>query len=310
MLDLPSEPSDISQRQNSDDSLRLLRARSHLYAQAVRYQKVQLVGVVIVPILLGIIGVLVPWSRPYVALIALLVTVLDTAWLDRQQRRLIKLAGQVSEVFDCDLLRMPWNGFVVGAQPDASVIDRAATEWRDGDERLRDWYPTVVDTAPMHLARIACQRTNLWYDSTLRRRYGRGLLVIAAVLAGALLACGLMVRLPLLDVVLTALVPATPLLIWGLRDYFRQSDAAGAIEGLKGEAEKVYELAAAGGLSIAECEARSREFQDAIYLRRISNPLPPPWLYRLLRGGLENQMNESAAAFVSRLNRGNVSPSV
>jgi hypothetical protein len=54
---------------------------------------------------------------------------------------------------------------------------------------------------------------------------------------------------------------AAPVLIWAIRENFRQSDAADAIEFIKGEAEALFDRAKAGLCADAECEQRSREFQ-------------------------------------------------
>ena len=47
--------------------------------------------------------------------------------------------------------------------------DFCGKQWSGNESKLRDWYSDIDDTAPLVLARIVCQRTNLWYDSSLRR---------------------------------------------------------------------------------------------------------------------------------------------
>ncbi len=64
--------------------------------------------------------------------------------------------------------------------------DFCGKQWSGNESKLRDWYSDIDDTAPLVLARIVCQRTNLWYDSSLRRSYGK-LLVWFVVLVVVLL---------------------------------------------------------------------------------------------------------------------------
>ncbi|WP_375404232.1 S-4TM family putative pore-forming effector [uncultured Sphingomonas sp.] len=296
---------EIPDRQNSDRSIRLLRARKQVYAVAERFQVAQLLVVVALPIIAAVFGLAVPEYRAHVALLALIATLSDLLFLDRMQRNKLKLAAKLSEVFDHEVLELPWNEFVVGRRPDPETEIGAARRWRGGDDRLRDWYaPREIGLAPLHLARIICQRENLWYDSNLRRRTGYALVWIASGVGLMLLAAGIVASLSFADFVLTILVPGAPLIIWALRESFRQQDAADALDQIKTAAEQLWSTVVHGGTSPAELDARSREFQDAIYARRSSNPLPVPFIYSWVRGGMEIEMREGAAAHLAQIGVG------
>jgi hypothetical protein len=284
----------IPELQNSEPFLRLLKARSQVYADAVRLQMAQLVFTVVLPTVGALVGLRVEQARPYVAVLAIVITIVDVAWLDRVQRGKLKTAAKIAEQFDCNLLDMSWNKFTAGKQVDPEMIEASACAWKNGNAKLLNWYPAAVGKAPKHLARIICQRTNLWYDSQLRRRYGTSLVVGTGVVVILLFLAGLIAGLSMLDFVVTVLSPATPMLIWAIRDCLRQRDAAEALESVKGEAEAMWEKAAPGGCDEGECLARSREFQDAIYARRVANPLVFPFIYALLRPSMEKQMNAGA----------------
>jgi hypothetical protein len=60
--------------------------------------------------------------------------------------------------------------------------------------------------------------------------------------------------------------------------------------------------AKAGLCADAECEQRSREFQDAIFNRRASNPLIFPMIYNLMRSKMETSMNAGAEALLQDAN--------
>src|SRR4051812_33116431 len=120
----------IPEKQNLEPFLRLLRARSQVYKEAVRWQVVQLVLTVVVPLLGGLVGIIVPATRPYVGALAVIIAISDTMWIDRYYRRKLKTAARVSEQFDCELLDIPWNKFAAGKPLDPEAVEAYATEWR------------------------------------------------------------------------------------------------------------------------------------------------------------------------------------
>ncbi|MDR3470374.1 MAG: S-4TM family putative pore-forming effector [Devosia sp.] len=290
----------IPEQQNSEPMLQLMRARSAIYADATTYQVVQLIGTVLIPVLGAILGLLWPPARPYVATISLVIALLDAVWVDRAQRLALKRAARVSERFDTQLFGLPWNAFVAGDPLSAEEISEEAGRWRKGDAKLVDWYAKSVGKAPLHLARIICQRTNLWYDGSLRRAYGRWLVFGAALISLGLLVAGALSSLSFLNLVVTVLVPVAPMLLWAIRESHRQSDTAASLEIVRKAAEALFDRAASDECGESECTARSREFQDAIFARRSANPLVFPLVYNLLRSKMEKQMNVGADALLAK----------
>jgi hypothetical protein len=96
------------------------------------------------------------------------------------QRAQLKIAAKIAEQFDCTL-ELPWDNFVLDSKVGPETVHSAAKRHLHGkkDPQLRDWYPKVVGTIPIHLGRLMCQGTNLWYDAHLRRQYGAWVLAIA-----------------------------------------------------------------------------------------------------------------------------------
>jgi hypothetical protein len=289
----------IAADQNTEIFQRLLRARARVYSEAVRLQIAQLMFTIVLPVFGALVAMYNATSRPYVAFAALIVTIMDVLWLDRSQRQKLKIAAKLSESFDCGVLRMPWNKFSAGKPVDAEVVHAAARSFNGNQTALMDWYPKIVSTAALPLARIVCQRTNLWYDSHIRRFYGKLLVVCAFQLPFLLFVASLMANLSMVDFV-AVITTAAPVMIWAVRENFRQSDAADAIELLKSEGEVFFDRAKAGLYADVECEQKSREFQDAIYNRRVSNPLIFPIIYRLMRSKMEDSMNAGAEALLQK----------
>lgn len=299
-------PNAIPTLQNAEPQLKLMRARQQTYANATGVLVFQLVLTVMVPVLSAIAGMIFQDIRPWTAGLALLITILDVSLLDRLQRQKLKLAAKFAEMFDNAVLDIPWNRFVAGKRPDHESIDAAASAWsrRKSDERLIDWYPPAVGQARLYLARILCQRTNLWYDAKLRANYADWIRAAAFLIVAALFISAFAIGLTVYALVSTVLAPAAPLLTWAMREYFRQKDTAEAQDTLKADAEDLWERAKAGKCVEAECAAQSREFQNAIYIRRATSPLILPFLYPWCRPTMERQMNVGAEQLLRDINIG------
>ncbi len=289
----------IPTHQNAEPALKLMRARQWTYVVANRLMVLQVLLTVMVPIVAAVTTVFVPQLRPHFAALALVTLMLDAVVLDRQYKKLLKRAAKLGEAFDCLVLGLPWNGFVAGESPEAEEIRAASRGWSDrhDDTKLRNWYPVAAGEMPMELGRIVCQRTNLRYDSQLRRSYGSVILVVVTVILTGLLIAGLLQDLNLTAWILT-LTPATPLLSWAGREYYRQSDTADLLEDLMKKARAFWERALQGDCESEACLKESREFQDAIYLRRSTSPLVLPFLYGIKRLRLEDEMNDAADNFL------------
>ncbi|WP_051000260.1 S-4TM family putative pore-forming effector [Bradyrhizobium diazoefficiens] len=287
----------IAHDQDTPEFQRLLKARQRVYADATRYQLLQIALTVVVPVLGAVLAFIHPDARPFVALYGLIATAADATWIDRVQRRMLKVAAKISEEFDCGVLEMPWNSFVAGKREDAEVLDAAARRWSGDAASITGWYVGIPPAARHTMARLVCQRMNLQYDASLRRKYGTYLIFGACISFVALTVGAVVEDLKLIDFAAVA-ATISPAMFWAIREHFRQSDSAKANETLKGEAEKFLESIRRSGCDDAECGRRSRELQDAIFQRRVANPLVLPLVYRLLRGELEQQAHAGADALL------------
>jgi len=290
----------IATVQNTEPFLKLLRARSQLYIESGHFQQVQFVSTVCLPFVAGLIGIFYEALRPFVATLTLIITVVDTTYIERALRRRLKVAAQVCERFDCDLYGLPWKVLVAGKPVDPEEITKAARSWKNGDAKLVDWYPETVHRAPLEFARFVCQRANLWYDSALRRGYANALYIGAGVALVILATTALVRGLDLMNFILS-IIPAAPLMIWAIREGLRQMDAAGANDILKGEVETAIQSYIAGSLDGQAATQYARDIQNGIFQRRVgTNPLLVPQLYHWRRSGMEEQMNEGAEALLKR----------
>jgi hypothetical protein len=294
----------IPEVQNRVDQLRLLKARRHMYSRGKALLRLQMVLTIGIP-LMGAVGALfVPSFRGPVALVSLIIAILDTTILDRVQKSIRVSAAKAQEQFDTTVLELPWDSFTAGRPLTPEHIHDAANQYdcENGNEGvLRDWYPVAVGTIPIHMARIICQRTNLWYDSQLRRRYGYGVLGLCLTVLAILLTIGIVEDLTLISFVVAILAPASPVIIWSVREFCNEHESANRLDQLREAAEALWDRARKGECGPDGCADLSRQFQNAIYSRRCDSPLIFDWIYWALRPRLETQMNKGAEQLIREL---------
>lgn len=288
---------DIPERQNLPESLQLMRARQEMFHRAKLVFILQLVLTVALPVIGAATGLFVEQARSTVAVFSLLVTLLDITLLDRAQRRFVRNGAKIAECFDCSVLQLPWNGLSAGKRIDAEVIAAAGEAWsrRHTDKGIVNWYPVEVGAASLEAGRLLCQRSSLWYDATLRRFNGSIALVLALGIPAAFFIACWWVRLPLSDVAVTWM-PVAPVLVWSVREHFRQKDTAESQDQTKSELESVLSRVDAGTISADDARDAARNIQNALYARRVSSPLVMPGLYEARRAFLERNMKAGVEA--------------
>lgn len=300
-------PNCVRERQNSEDALRLLRARLRIHTGVKRAQRYYFIFVFFLPIV-SIVTASTPClsgGTKWVSLVALLVGASDALWIDRWRRGRIKLSARLQEQFDTTVLDLPWNAFVAGQRVDAEEIERYGSKPLKPARELglRNWYPQSVDPLPMSSARLVCQRTNLWYDWNLRGDYQRCLKILGWMYLTVLIVISL--QKPLVDVILTMLVPFGPFALWTIRESQRQGDTIALVTRLKGEVDGSLDKFQPDD-EPDKLEARARQLQDAIFSHRASSPLVSDLVYFFKRTGLEQEMEAGARDFIRRLNAGDI----
>lgn len=292
---------DITTKQTQPELVALLRARERTYANAKSTQGKLVLLTIVLPVMSVLLAPDFPQVRPYLALAALLLLMLDTGIIERLQKDRVKRGAKLQEEFDTKVLGLPWNRFVAGAMVDHEDVHSASAKplSQKRESELVSWYESCVSKLPLPLGRLICQRTNISYDSRLRKKYGSALLYGAIILGILLSLTGLAFKLDLSELLLSVCVPFAPVLNWTLREHRKQVDTSTALSTLKAEFEKVWEKALAGA-SLAELDKGSRELQDAIYQHRASAPLVFDWVYNRFRSGNEDEARHAAQQLVDQ----------
>ena len=288
----------IPHDQNSEANLHLLAAQRELYGRAKHYAAFQLLVSFIAPT--SAVFSLLP--KPWIALTGLAIAVLDALVLDAGQLRRREAAAKVQETFDTSVLDLPWNKLKVGPKPDPEDVHEAASISlrRTGDSALRDWYPPKAAEVPSAVGRSICQRANVVWDSRLRTRYRAAVAWVVALTSAAVLVVSLAQKLTVETMTISVLAPLTPLLLWSIREWQRESRAMESLKRLDATVNEYVDDAVTGRANAEELDRRARLIQDEIYDRRRQNPLIFDWVYTLLRTRFEEHMAVGAETLVGR----------
>jgi hypothetical protein len=203
-------------------------------------------------------------------------------------------------LFDCDVLRLPWNDLKAGKRPDPELVKEQSEKyqkWAASMTPVTDWYAAEVGDVPLHVGRLACQRANCWWDSKQRRRYAALVITAVLVVFVAVLWLALGKSFTIEDFVLKVAAPLAPALLLGLRQFTEQMDAAARLDKLKEHAERLW-YDALSGMPEPETTTRARGLQDEILENRKRSPLVFDGIYKRLQRDYEAQMNHGVAEFI------------
>jgi len=292
----------IAIKQVETPMLNLLRAQRLIYSQAKKRQAIFLVVAFILPFISLVNNYLNPGFKSWVALIALIIAFLEALVFEPWFKQQLKTAAKLKEDFDCNVLEMEWNPFLVGKKVHPEeIFQHACKRFSEEDEKgLLGWYPDIVRNLPLHLARLVCQRTNLWYDGELRKHYRGFLLGVVILIVLVVMTISLWINCSMESLMLSAMTPLAPIVIWTLKEFNRQKDNLDLLVRLDEDVRSLFECSRKSS-SEKKISTWSRELQDAIYNHRVSNPLIFDWFYKRCRPAMEGQMNAGAEHWVKEL---------
>ena len=289
--------------QNQSLNLKRLVAQRHLYSRAKRYTNVQGAVVLIVPILAAIATAMCDELRPWGALACLITIPLEGFFLEWSRRRYCERAAAIQEDFDCSVLGLSWNEVLAGCRPTEEEIYAAYSRAKPANKKhIKNWYPRVLDSLPLHQARIICQRSNCRWDAPLRDHCRTSIWILFTILCVFVVTIGIYFGLYTHTLVVYIIVPIAPILIWTIREAKQQKAAADDSRSLQCRLTELLEQTVNGDLDDSEAKIQSREIQNMIYLYRSAYPPVFELIYKIFKRVSEEAMQEAADEIVTRIN--------
>lgn len=295
---------DIPQKQNFPDQLEKLAAQRQLYSDAKALQFISVLITVPLAIIWSIIIVFFPNMTVYAGLWGIIASLLETLVFANIQKSLQEKAAKIQQLFDCEVLQFNWLSLNCGLRVEPETIIDAANKFKIKEPNyasLIDWYSPTVGQLPLDQARVICQRSNVWWDAQLRRRYALAMITILFIVTLIVFLISLIGGLTLEKFLLAVIAPLAPAYVFGLRQYTEHKEAANRLDQLREDAEALLQDLKNGKLTSQDLERESYTLQTQIYDHRRRSPLILDWFYSRLRRRNEEQMNRGAEDLVKEL---------
>lgn len=292
----------IPDLQNSEDHLKELAAQRQLYSEAKTTMGWQMGLVISAAIGLSFAALLFPKIQEWGALLALLISLLDAVVLEPRQKKLAQQAAKIQDAFDWAVFNLEGPGVKLENRPVKEMVIASAERYARKEPdfaSLKNWYPISVGQAPLSLARIICQRTNIWWDAELRRRYATSVFICLGTLIVIVLGYGFATGMTLQKFVYAVLAPLQPAILWAIREYKKQLETASTLDRLMKQATDLFEQACRKSLTDDQLKQASRSLQNEIYDHRRTAPFIFDRIYKRLRKDDEDKMNKATDALLA-----------
>jgi hypothetical protein len=296
----------ISYKQNLSEPLNCLAAQRTLYSKAKQLSLTQILLSVPLIIVIAIITMVfndkslsqkigvqqidISWIAAFVGVS---VALFDLFVITPAINTLKDKAAKIQELFDTSVFQLPWNGVAAGRMPDHEEIIKYSRRIRENPEeinKLKNWYSDKLDSMPLSISTIMCQRSNLWWDLDLRNYYSNIITFVAFILFFILLCIGLYDELTLKKFFLVVLAPALPIIIFAARQRIDNRNAINQLTYLKDLLNTGWNEILSMDLSDDDILGLARKLQDQIYLNRKNNPLIFDWIYELRKSKQHESM--------------------
>ncbi|PKD39514.1 hypothetical protein CWO84_15020 [Methylomonas sp. Kb3] len=284
----------ITLEQNNDRQIKRLAAQRRLYSTSKRIFGWQLFLSGLLAVIFSFLVVFDPSLKTYAVSWGILITLMDIFWFTPWQGRLKDSAAKIQEMFDCDVLELPWNDLKAGKRPDPELIKEQAKKYAKKPLKnapLEDWYDHPdLDSLPIHVGRIACQRTNIWWDAKQRRNYANSIILIVTLIFIVVFGLSLNGGFNMEDFILKVLAPLSPLFLLGIRQYREQIDSANRLDKLNDYIKSLWRDALLKK-SKSELTTKSRNLQDELFEHRRKTPPIFDFIFEKLRNSYNDNMN-------------------
>ena len=280
----------IIELENRPEHIRQLKAARRLYTKAGYYSTAYIIFCVLIPIIISIGRIFFHSVVPIVLHILMaysLVALIVGFILESQNSKCRKVAAKIQQLFDSEVLGLEWNIHLWGKTP--SLEDVNDNIGNLPDEEFVDWYNPQIESLNQIEAILICQRTNLVYDSKLRKRYNS----IIDGIAWSFLIIILFVAFYKNEGIQTAIVfvgvPLVPIIKWFLATRKQNLEDINRCETLKSFIDDCLEKTKKNPIAINECTLY--RIQDGIYRHRKVAFKIPDFLYNYMRNNQEKNIN-------------------
>lgn len=280
--------------QNKSENILRLAAQRQLYKEAKRYLIIQILITVPATIVLsflklipsGVLGFNIVAVAAFFGAIISIADILIGHFLVSNYKC---KAAKVQEEFDCEVYEMNWDKISVGNRVPQETVNEYGGKYKEiPGAPLLDWYPVEIADLSKEKAILICQKTNLYYDKTLRNKYIWATGITSLIVLCIIVITSLIGNPSFGDFMLRIFAPFLPVLILSLRIIIEHFKSAKALGELHATVSNLTDLI--NDSNIADL----RLVQTKIFASRKDSPLVPDFFYNKRRKVLEDSMHRNA----------------
>ena len=217
-------------------------------------------------------------------------------------------AAKIQQLFDGEVLQLGWDDILYGKKPDHDKVESYAIKFDASGTtaEFQRWYPVATANAPLELARLLCQRTNLTWDMSLRERYNAWIWITGGLFVGTMLVFAVGFDLSATNFFALVVAPCLPFVAVAAKTIQDNKDAIDRLREMKEAIEDAWEKMLQARVLPTNFPEFSEQIQRGIFLNRQNNPLIFDWVYNWLRDGNESVASASAEYYLDECTRNGV----
>lgn len=278
--------------QSTQDNMCLLYAQAHIYNRIKVFSSINFFISIVLPVLLSVAAVILKKKygvaqeelSAYMGLYGLAVLTINIAlsgYISSERKK----AATIQEMYDCNVLRIKWNGLRVGKEISRDNVFRAARFYLDRPAKAQarfgneGWYINKSYDAPQSVMALLCHGKNFGWDRSLRDRLNVFYVWGISVSFFCLLFYGIMMKATLNDA-LFYVVFTLPLIRYILLQFIDNRKSRDRIDKVKDYIDKeISDIKVAGRINNDDLNYKLRAIQDEIYLHRATSPSVPNFIH-------------------------------
>lgn len=276
----------IIELENKQEHINQLKAARYLYTKAGHYSTSYMIFCAFIPVGISIGRLFLSPDAQFALNVMMaygLIALIAGFILESKIRKHRKLAAIIQQLFDSEVFELEWNSHLWGTKPSLENInDNMGNLPNKGFE---NWYDPLVNSFNKMKAILVCQRTNLVYDSKLRKRYISIIDYIAWSVFVLILIIGFYKNEGMQTAIVFIGVPLVPIIKWFFSTRRQNLEDIEACELLRSFVDN----------SLEELKKKDNVInedtlcwiQDGIYRHRKTAFKIPDWLYSYMRNRQE-----------------------
>lgn len=284
---------EIVEKQNQKSSIEKLFAQRKIYSEAKFILYARFMMALLLAVFVPIVGIMLPDKKIYLAIFSVVYLIIEFL-LEKIEKNKKSNATKIQEFFDTEVFGLGWNFVVAGKKPEQELISGYILKSSEKDlEALKNWYPKNISTLPRNYGIIICQKSNVWWDSDLRKKLILMLYLLLSLISLIIIIFNLNTTLGNFIIGILPVVPLYKVIINQIISYGRSIIR---LNHLKEKLDYMVENTQQESVS----DTGLRLIQDEIYRHRMESQSVPDLFYKIFRNKSEKIMNLTAEQLIEK----------